>query len=1182
MNPFFTKKMILLVSACLLQMNIWAQQQTPLDIALRYMEQEHAKWQLDKTDVANPLVSRQYRTRHNGVTHFYFLQQHEGIPVHNAVLGIHVAANGKVGFATSRFLPQLATRVNARAPLLTPLQAIIYAAQQLDLPGKAAPTYLSTTDRNELLYEDKNISRSPIRVRLMYQPASEGAVRLAWDLAIQQTNTPDYWSVRVDALTGTLLDKNNWTLYCKFDHEANHRHSENCVENAQPMSFVETRQALLQRQFSPPVDNARYNVFPVPVESPLHGQRQLLVSPADELASPYGWHDVNGVVGAEYRITRGNNVHAFLDLNDRDVSAGNEPSGGTELVFDFPFDPRQEPIGLRDASVTQLFYMNNFMHDFTYQYGFDEAAGNFQRNNYGRGGSAEDPVLAQSQDGGGTNNANFSTPPDGISGSMQMYLWSSPPELIFSVNSPSDIARTYPVGGAGFGLQYSETPITGRVVAALDSSQSPSLVCRPLANSSAVSGNIALIDRGTCLFVEKARNVQAAGASGIIVCNNENATILMGGTAVDITIPLVSLSSGNCALIKEKLRKNEEVQATIAYSERPVPAVLDASFDNGIVAHEYGHGISIRLTGGPENSNCLNNNEQMGEGWSDFFTLVTSVKPDDVGTTGRGIGTYVSDRNVNARGIRRQRYSTDMSINTQVFDDIIGTTAPHPLGEVWTSVLWDLYWKMVEVYGFDDDLYRGKGGNNLAIQLVMDGMKLQACEPGFIDGRDAILAADILNNEGANQCFIWEVFARRGLGWSADQGDTDNRNDGKQAFDLAPDCSRQLLITKNTTPLIKAGDTISVAIEIANYKDSTATQITITDQLPVGTAYLAGSANAPATVENGTVQFKLDQLPSGESKILTYKISTPLNNFSKRQFLDDMENGGTNWQTDTLAGTDVWRINVLKVFSGRRAWYIPATIRRNDQLLRLKNPLTVTGVQPTLRFYHTYDTNPGLDGGIVQISNDGGTTWRNVDSLLFRNGYRGRVAAATFGAAQLQAFWGKRDDFFDSYLDLRPFIGQQILVRFRFGTQVKETSRGTGWWLDDIEMFDLFNYQSEVCAVTPAGDRVCALAASRGTFVQPQSTTTDTDEPQTLPLQIDLYPNPAKDLVNVAITAQKAEEATLRIFSTDGRLLMQHTQDLIPGNQIVPVRINQLYDGLYLVEIKTQDEVVTQKMVVAK
>ena len=68
---------------------------------------------------------------------------------------------------------------------------------------------------------------------------------------------------------------------------------------------------------------------------------------------------------------------------------------------------------------------------------------------------------------------------------------------------------------------------------------------------------------------------------------------------------------------------------------------IDGDFDNAVIAHEYAHGISNRFTGGPANTSCLNNAEQMGEGWSDFYGLMMTIKPGDVATTSRGIGTYL-------------------------------------------------------------------------------------------------------------------------------------------------------------------------------------------------------------------------------------------------------------------------------------------------------------------------------------------------------------------------------------------------------------------------------------------------------------------------------------------------------------------------------------------------------------
>ena len=118
---------------------------------------------------------------------------------------------------------------------------------------------------------------------------------------------------------------------------------------------------------------------------------------------------------------------------------------------------------------------------------------------------------------------------------------------------------------------------------------------------------------------------------------------------------------------------------------------------------------------------------------------------------------------------------------------------PHGVGYVWATMLWEMTWELIDEYGFDPDLYNGTGGNNLAMQLVIDGLKLQPCNPGFVSGRDAILQADLVNNDGVNQCRIWKAFAKRGLGYGASQGSSNNTGDGTASFDMPPtevlDCS---------------------------------------------------------------------------------------------------------------------------------------------------------------------------------------------------------------------------------------------------------------------------------------------------------------------------------------------------------------------------------------------------------
>src|SRR6185436_9882108 len=124
--------------------------------------------------------------------------------------------------------------------------------------------------------------------------------------------------------------------------------------------------------------------------------------------------------------TRGNNVDAHLDTDADDVADLPRFQGSAFRVFDFPLDLAQDPSTYRNAAVTQLFYWGNFMHDKLYELGFTEAAGNFQTDNFARGGLGGDAVEADAQDGSGVNNANFSTPPDGSAGRMQMYIFDGP------------------------------------------------------------------------------------------------------------------------------------------------------------------------------------------------------------------------------------------------------------------------------------------------------------------------------------------------------------------------------------------------------------------------------------------------------------------------------------------------------------------------------------------------------------------------------------------------------------------------------------------------------------------------------------------------------------------------------------------------------------------------------------
>lgn len=732
------------------------------------------------TDVEQIEITNQYTSKHNGVTHVYFRQKYQGVEVFNGVGSIHIKNNQTVTFNQS-FVKDIAVKAQALKVNVSPNTAVYNTASHLALPAPAvlAKTALSLAN-NKVSLTDVASSTEPINVQLFYYVTEAGELKLTYNTNWLDTKTNNWWNVRVDAANGNVIDKNNWSVSC---NNQQHHHSSSFVA-AQSKQKQTTPITLKKRS-----DGAAYNALPLGVESPNHGSRKLLVNPSDSLASPFGWHDTNAVAGAEYTITAGNNVYASEDKDNNNV-AGYSPDGGATLNFDYAYDMLGSNSGNLNAAITNLFVWNNFMHDVMYHYGFDEESGNFQFNNYGRGGAGNDAVNADAQDGSGTGNANFATPPDGQKPRMQMFLWPRAGVTVSPMLKMMDNTKTDSTAAVISAFGNKTFSIENTKLILVNDGSSNTLGCNTFVGD--YTGKVVLMDRGTCNFPTKVRNAQNAGAVMVIVANSSTqAPFQMTGTGTgDITIPSVMISKAAGDALKARLLADSvfiSLNSNIDFS-----GVYDSDLDNGVIAHEYGHGISTRLTGGPANSNCLSNQEQVGEGWSDFFGLVLTHGAMDSVERARGVGTWLSYQPISGLGIRTYRYSRNMTTNPFTYNSIKTAAVPHGVGSVWCSMLYDLYWNLIDKYGYDSNLYSGKGGNNRALQLVIDGLKLQPCNPGFVDARDAILAADRVNNNGADSALIWSTFARRGLGYSADQGLTSSRGDGTAAFDLPPSTSTGL------------------------------------------------------------------------------------------------------------------------------------------------------------------------------------------------------------------------------------------------------------------------------------------------------------------------------------------------------------------------------------------------------
>ena len=764
-----------------------------------YLDSNLQKYGLEQNDVEEWNIKSEVYSEKSETTHLYLQQTYRGIPIFGAVANLSIK-NEEVFYGNVSFISKANENINTLSTVINPSGAIEKTSSLMNLGFVSGVSELENPEPNKFIFSKSGVSLENIPVQLVFQPLENGELRLSWDLSIYPLNKEHWWSVRIDANSGEVLSKYNWNVSCDFT-----------PENFEGIVNITNE----QNQNSSRVGEG-YNVYTIPVESPNHGARTTITDPQNLIASPYGWHDTDAADGAEYTITRGNNVYAQQDSDNNNGTNGYAPDGGATLNFDFPIDFNLHTSTYRDASLTNLFYVNNIMHDVWYQYGFDVQSGNFQDHVYGaRLGVGGDYVIADGQDAGARNNANFATPPDGSIPRMQMYVWDQP-NLLF-VNTGT-LQGAYNANDSNFndgaptpaasGVHLSD--LNSAIIADLvvvddgtsDGTSLPSEGCNALINGAEVNGKIAVIRRGNCDFTVKIQNAQNAGAIGVIMVNNvASPEVIMGGITTTINIPAISISQSLGESLISAIEGGETINASLANYG------LDGSFDNGIVAHEYGHGISNRLIGGATDVGCMQNSEQLGEGWSDFFALMITMENGDTESDIRGIGTYAMAQDTEATGIRAFPYSTDMAINPFTFADSNTQVVPHGLGSVWATMIWDLNWRMIGAYGFDADIYNGTGGNNMTMSLIIEGLKLTPCSSGFVEARDAIIAADDALYGGANKCLIWQVFARRGLGYSADSGSATSSTDQSESFDMPPE-----------SELGGASCSLSVADEVDGFK----------------------------------------------------------------------------------------------------------------------------------------------------------------------------------------------------------------------------------------------------------------------------------------------------------------------------------------------------------------------------
>jgi extracellular elastinolytic metalloproteinase len=627
----------------------------------------------DATALASLRMMRSSTSAH-GVTHMRMEQVVDGLTVHGAYLKAAVNARGEL----VHVIDKLAAASSLAPSRIDAATAVKTALARLH-PAEAVALRRSGDDGNTAIFSGGAFFHSEPTATAVAVPMSDGSLARGW---LVQT-----WTAKTNQLHHTLVGGDGAVLN------------------------IESRTA-----------SDSYNVFAV---DPSKTPQTIVNGPAlGGVASPSGW------LGAGRQNTTkiiGNNVSAYLDVdaNNRPDRGGGRVTGGN---FVTAADLTQQPVTTANAAVAvqNLFYLNNTIHDILYGHGFDEAAGNFQTDNLGRGGSAalgNDAVQAEAHDGSGLNNANFATPPDGRKPRMQMFLFSGAgPSHEVKVNAPS--SKTYKANGAQFGPALSTTGITGTVAAT-----SPADGCTTVA---AVTGKVALIDRGTCAFAIKAKNAQLAGATAVIIANNQGgtATFDMGGADATITIPSVMIGQNDGADLKTLPAANvtERILAV-------QPLQIDAALDTDVVFHEYGHGLSWRMIGGMDGPMA----GAIGEGNSDGISML--VNGSDI------VGEYSVS---SPSGIRRFPYAG----YPLTYADVKGTEV-HDDGEPYAAIIW----RMIELFG--------TSGRSKLFTYVVDGMNYTPATPAYENMRDGILAS-VANGPAPSDCtVVWQAFAQFGVGVGA-------------------------------------------------------------------------------------------------------------------------------------------------------------------------------------------------------------------------------------------------------------------------------------------------------------------------------------------------------------------------------------------------------------------------------
>ncbi|WP_076538849.1 rhombosortase-dependent M36 family metallopeptidase [Shewanella sp. UCD-KL21] len=916
------------------------------------------------------------------------------------------------------------------------------------------------------------------------------------------TRDSEYFSYVISAKTGEILFKQNLTSHAaEFDYR------------------------IYADEDGKPWDSPHGNVMPAPEGSDVDAYLTAPYLDAPLVGISHGpISTMDPWLADDATTTSGNNVNAYVDaVAPQGFTNGDYQAETTSTsTFDYVYDINEPEYSInnRKAAIVNLFYMNNYLHNDFYDHGFDEAAGNAQALNYDRGGVEGDPLNVEVQDNSGFNNANMSTPADGASPRMQMYLWETTQaengvDYGLTITSHAALGLLDIVQFSSFGAEVYE--ISGDLVRIEDGVDPIRDGCEATVNGADIAGKIAIIDRGACNFTVKVKNAQDAGAIAVLIANNtdDGTPAPMGGADDTVTIPNLGINFSDGAAIYALLDANETVSIEM-FKNDLTRNFKDSSWDNAIVAHEWGHYISNRLVG---NGSGLSSNQarSMGEGFGDFHALLFGSDATDNLVAGNedyagayGDTTYVASF---VSGIREFPYSTNMEINPSTFAYVERNPQVHGSGSVYAAMLWDSFVDLV-----NDERHTFDEAKSLMKDYLVASYKMMPMAPTFTEGRDALLAAAYANDV-EDYKVILSAFARRGMGVGAkspsrfsidhagvvESYETELATYSVSEHDLNANYEGLISGYCSSDNILDKGETGTISFTIEN--NGTEALTGLTGQVIVESDHTVTFANEGVisfddialfgSATSAPLEFTLDAAGTGEELVLKFVPDVAEGAEADEYMLSTIVN--VDFETRELTGTEQYEdlntLSRLNDFSenimaggdmasgtfGLDQWdefdgLISATGNSfiSDVAYETR-PMTVGFAGDyTISFWHLYNLEEGYDGAVVEVSING-ADWIDVTeagATFEGDGYTDTGLDFTEAAIADRDMYSGINYGFETINFGESLNGNQVQFRFRVATDsafVPDPFSGfaAGWYIDDITFS---NIQTSIFSDVVAGD----------------------------------------------------------------------------------------------------------------